>query len=292
MNRFRSWLAFLVLWAALGVQAPAASLAREEPATPQTSPAQTAPAEAPPAPPPRSSPSGVPSLPPPGDEEIRAEIERALSADTAIAGHSSLSVQCDEGIVALKGKADTLSVLRQAEHRAGAVRGVLDVVTTAGIATSGVPDSRILLDIQSSLAVPAFRGDAISVAVDEAHVRLSGTTVTYARKLLAERSASEVPGVASIQNNIRVVAAAEGDDAELQRRSRLLLHGGLTPVPGNYEVVVDNRRATLSGRVPLFTYRIQAERLVLSVGGIVEVINKLKVDPSLTLPGSTVEVTP
>ena len=228
----------------------------------------------------------------PEDEEIRAEIERTLAADVAIAGHSTLAVECDAGIVTLKGKAETLSVLRQAERRAGGVRGVLDVVTTAGISTSGVPDSRILLAIQSSLAAPAFRGDAISVAIEEAHVRLNGATATYARKLLAERSTSEIPGVVSIQNNIRVVAQAEGDDAELQRRSRLLLHGGLTPVPGDYEVVVDNRRATLSGRVPLYAHRIQAERLVLSVGGIVEVINKLKVDPTLTVPRSTVEVTP
>jgi osmotically-inducible protein OsmY len=275
MDRHGPWLAFLVLPAALSVPAPAISLAGEEPTIPRASAAQTAPAET-----------------PPGDEEIRAALERALSADAAIAGHSSLSVECDEGIVTLQGKAETLSVLRQAEHRAGTVRGVRDVVTTAGISTSGVPDSRILLDIQSSLRVPAYRGDAISVAVDEGHVRLSGTTVTYARKLLAERSASEIPGVASIQNNIRVVAQAEGDDAELQRRCRLLLHGGLTPVPGDYEVVVDNRRATLSGRVPLFTHRIQAERLVLSVGGIVEVVNKLKVDPALTVAPPTVEVTP
>jgi osmotically-inducible protein OsmY len=194
--------------------------------------------------------------------------------------------------VTLSGRAETLSVLFQAERRAGEIRGVLDVVILAGVSSSGISDSQILLEIQQALTAPAFRGDTIAVSVVGGSVHLSGTSVTYARKLLAERSASEVHGVVSVQNNLRVVAPAEGDDSELARRIQLLLTGGMTPVPGSFEVSVKNRRAVLRGKVPLYAHRMQAERLALSVGGVLSVENRLKVEPSQSIPGATIEVTP
>ncbi len=240
-----------------------------EPQT-QTAPAQPEPAAPPP-----------PPLPLPTDEEIQSQIEEALAQDAAIAGHGTFKVKCEEGIVTLSGKAESLSVINQAERRAGEVRGVLDLVVLAGITTAGLPDSQILLDIQRALDIPSFHGDRVAVDVAGGQVRLSGSTATYARKLLAERCASEVPGAVSIQNNLWVAAPREGDDAELARRIRLLLTGGLTPVPGEFEVTVKNREAVLRGRVPLYSHRIQAERLAYSVGGIISVQNRLKVDPLL-----------
>jgi osmotically-inducible protein OsmY len=219
-------------------------------------------------------------------------VEEALSRDAGIAGHGTFRVKCEEGIVTLSGSAETLSVLRQAERRAGDILGVLDVVIVCNISTAGAPDSQILLAIQRALDLPAFRGDNIAVAVIDGHVHLSGTTATYARKLLAERSASEVPGAVAVRNNLRVAAPPEGDDAALAWRIRLLLTGGLTPIPGRFDVTVKGREVVLRGEVPLYSHRIQAERLALSVGGIVAVENRLKVDPSLASPRIIPEGTP
>ena len=158
--------------------------------------------------------------------------------------------------------------------------------------TQGAPDSQILLEIQRALDIPAFRADAISVGVEAGRVRLTGTTATYARKLLADTGAAAVEGVVEITNNLRVVAPPEGDDTELARRIRLLLIGGLTPVPGAFEVTVKSGAAVLRGRVPLFAHRIQAERLALSVGGVSTVENRLKVDPTLSAPPGPTEPRP
>jgi osmotically-inducible protein OsmY len=236
--------------------------------------------------------SSRPARPIPSDGEIQARVEEALAHDAALGEHASFQVKCEEGVVTLSGKAETLSLLLQAERRAGDIRGVLDVILMAGISTAGRQDSQILLSIQTALDVPTFRGDRISVAVMEGRVHLNGTTATYARKLLSERSAAEVPGVVSVQNNLRVVAPSEGNDAELERRVRLLLTGGLTPVPGEFEVSVKDREVLLNGRVPLYSHRTQAERLALSVGGIRAVQNRLRVDPTLSPPESAREVTP
>jgi osmotically-inducible protein OsmY len=256
------------------------------------SPPQTQP-DAPAVPAPADSgPATVAPVPLPTDDEIQARVEESLTHDAAIADHGTFRVKCEEGIVTLGGKADTLSILMQAERIAGDVRGVLDVVVQVALPTSGIADSQILLEIQSSLRMPTFRGDHIAVAVMGGEVHLNGTTVTYSHKLLAERAAAEVPGVVSVQNNLRVVAPPEGDDTELVRRIHLLLTAGLTPVPGIFEVTVKKGEAILSGKVPLYSNRIQAERLAYSVGGIRTVENRLKVDPSLFLPPPTVEVTP
>jgi osmotically-inducible protein OsmY len=260
---------------------------RPEEGTPEAAPqTQTSPAE----PVPPASPgedAAAPALPPtplPTDGEIQARLEEALSRDAGIAGHGAFRVKSEEGIVTITGSAETLSVLKQAERRAGDIRGVLDVVILCKISTAGAPDSQILMDIQQALDLPAFRGDNIAVAVVGGQVHLNGTTATYARKLLAERGASEAPGAVSVQNNLRVTAPPEGDDAALAWRIRLLLTGGLTPIPGRFDVSVSRREAILRGEVPLYSHRIQAERLALSVGGILGVQNRLKVNPSLDLP--------
>jgi osmotically-inducible protein OsmY len=265
---------------------------QENPPPPtQTAPApETAPATEV-APPQEPAPPAA-AQPLPTDDEIKAQVEEALAHDAVIGDHATLRVSCEEGIVTIGGRADTLSVLLQAERRAGDVRGVLDVVAEAGISHAGIADSQILMDIEHAMDIPAFRGDNVAVSVTDGGVRLSGTTVTYARKLLAERCASEVAGVVSIQNNLRVIAPPEGDDAELARRIRLLLTSGMTPVPGKFEVTVVRRDALLRGKVPLYSHRVQAERLALSVGGIRTVENRLKVDPMLSIPRTTVEVTP
>jgi osmotically-inducible protein OsmY len=292
-----SGLAVLVLsWVAiLTAGSPALAEGGEAPSA-QT---QTAPAQSPTEPPAEAAPgeTGTRPTPPapeplPSDDEIRSLLEAALARDPVISEHGSLQVKCEEGIVTLSGRAETLSVLLQAERRAGEIRGVLDVVTVAGLATSGISDSQILLEIQRALDVPAFHGDSVAVAVTEGRVHLNGTSVTYARKLLAERSATEVQGVVSVQNNLRVVAPPEGNDAELARRIRLLLTGGMTPVPGSFEVTVRDRIALLHGKVPLYAHRIQAERLALSVGGVVSVENRLKVDPTLLIPGFKEQTSP
>ena len=225
-----------------------------------------------------------PAAPLPTDGEIQARVEEALSRDAGIAGHGAFRVKSEEGIVTITGSAETLSILKQAERRAGDIRGVLDVIILCKITTAGAPDSQILMDIQRALDLPAFRGDNIAVAVMDGQVHLNGTTATYARKLLAERSALEAPGALSVQNNLRVTAPPEGDDAALAWRIRLLLTGGLTPVPGRFDVTVSRREAILRGDVPLYSHRILAERLALSVGGILGIQNRLKVNPSLLLP--------
>jgi osmotically-inducible protein OsmY len=229
---------------------------------------------------------------PVSDAEIRGAIEAILRKDAQLSESTNLGVACAEGTVTLTGSADSLSAVRQAERRAGEVRGVLEVRTRVAIRTAGIPDAQILLEIERGLAIPSFRGDRISVAVRGGHVRLTGTTATYARKLLADRIAAEVPGAVEVVNDLRVAAPPEGDDAELARRIRLLLTAGLTPVPGTFGVEVREGRVTLSGTVSLLAHSVQAERLALSVGGVQSVENRITIDPGFARGESTIEVQP
>ena len=272
-----------ILLGVLVLSIPPATGAEEPPAKPEPQ-TQTAPA-VPGTPPPVDLQERRPTVSPPSDEEIRAAVEEALARAVSISEHAKLRVGCEEGILTLSGEAETLEVLHEARRLSGDTRGVLDVAVAAGISTRGAPDPQILLEIQQALDIPTFRGDSISVGVQGGQVTLNGTAATFAGKLLAESAASAVPGVVEIVNNLRVVAPREGDDTELERRIQRLLTGGLAPVPGAFTVTVQGGRAILKGKVPLFSHRIQAERLALSVGGISSVDNRLKVDPSFLLPG-------
>ena len=157
----------------------------------------------------------------------------------------------------------------------------------------GFPEPFLRRDSRFSRRWRSLRRDQLSREDirDLAHITDLGAMDTL-MQILAERSALEVPGVVAVRNNLRVTAPPEGDDGALAWRIRLLLTGGLTPIPGRFDVAVKNRDAVLDGEVPLYSHRIQAERLALSVGGILTVQNRLKVNPSLALPQTTPEGTP
>ncbi len=255
------------------------------PPAPEEAPTQTAPSPGP-TPPEAPAPAVQPptKLPIPADEEIVASVKETLEKDSDLTANADLTVRCEVGILTVGGKARTLAQLRQAERLAGSVRGVLDVVVTAAVTTRGVPDSQILMEAQQAFDIPSFAGDRIGVAVSEGRMRLDGIVTSYARKLLAEKTASGIEGVTLILNSLRVASVSEGNDEELAHRILLLLTGGLTPIPGEFDVTVKNGRALLKGHVPLYYLRQQAQRLAFSVGGVKEVDNRLTVDPSTPTP--------
>jgi osmotically-inducible protein OsmY len=278
-------LSILVLTLAFAHPPASAEEPESPPAAPPEAQTQTAPSPGP-TPPETAAPAIEPpaKLSIPTDEEIVASVKETLQRDSDLTANADLVVKCEVGILTLGGRARTLAQLRQAERLAGTVRGVLDVVVTAAVTTRGAPDSQILMEAQRAFDIPSFSGDRIGVAVSEGRIRLDGTVISYARKLLAEKTASEIEGVTLILNSLKVVTAPEGNDEELAHRILLLLTGGLTPIPGEFEVTVKGGRALLKGHVPLYYLRQQAQRLAFSVGGVKEVDNRLTVDPAAPAP--------
>ena len=216
------------------------------------------------------------------DDRIQAAAEAALGRPEVISGISGLRVQCDEGILTLKGIAETLFAIDRAVRLAGAVPGVVDVVVSATVPRQRVPDAEILAEMRKALQIQAFSFVNIQATVGYGRVVLSGSSGSYAQKLLAEREISKISGVLEIQNRITVKAETNVSEKGLARLVATRLISESSPVSGILKVAIRGKVAVLSGRVPLFLTRLEATEAALNIPGIQEVDNRLVVDPNLT----------
>jgi len=214
------------------------------------------------------------------DDRIEAAVEASLAgADTA--GISGLRVRCDEGILILGGTADTLFAIDQAVRLAGAVPGVVDVVVSATVPRRSIPDAEILASVQRALQTPSFSFVSIQTTVGYGRVKLSGSSGSYAQKILAQREISRISGVLEIQNRIIVKTETNVSQEGLARLAASRLTSA-SSVAGIIKVTIRGKVAVLSGRVPLFITRLEATEAALSIPGIQAVDNRLVVDPALT----------
>jgi osmotically-inducible protein OsmY len=231
----------------------------------------------------------LPSLAAPAsisDARIEQAVSAVLADSETVSGAAGLKVRCDEGILTLGGKADTLYALSQAVRRAGAVPGVVDVVVTATVPRLKIPDSQILADVQLALQTPSFSFMGIQASVGGGRVVLTGKCGSYAQKLLAEQEISKISGVVEMQNRIDVTSETNVSEEALSRLVLSRLSRGPTPVAGRFQVSVHGKLAILTGRVSLYLNRLEASEIALGVPGINEVDNRLVVDPSLSPPPS------
>lgn len=216
------------------------------------------------------------------DDRIKAAVEAALARAEIISGISGLRAQCEEGILTLKGIADTRFAIDQAVRLAGAVPGVVDVVVSATVPRQRVPDAVILAEVQRALQIPSFAFVSIQATVGYGRVMLSGSSGSYAQKILAEREISKISGVLEIQNRITVKSETNVSEKRLASLVAARLISESSPVSGVLKVAIRGKVAVLSGRVPLFLTRLEATEAALSIPGIHEVDNRLVVDPNLT----------
>jgi osmotically-inducible protein OsmY len=220
------------------------------------------------------------------DERIEAAVDAALTSSENAAAISGLKPRSDEGILTLGGTVETLYALDQAVRQAGTVPGVVDVVVTATVPRSKFPDSQILGEVQQALQTPSFSFVGFQASVGGGRVVLTGTSGSYAQKLLAEKEISKISGVVEIQNRIAVTSETNVSPEALSRLVLSKLTGGPAPVPGRFQVSVHGSEAILTGRVPLYINRLEASEISLAVPGIRDVDNRLVVDPGLLTPHS------
>ena len=124
--------------------------------------------------------------------------------------------------------------------------------------------------------------DVAEIAVechDDGDVVLRGSVVNLVQRAEAVRTARGVPGVRAVDDQLRTRpvgaehrTAAETEAAVLDA----LIRDDAVPAYG-IDVDVDGGTVTLCGAVDMASQREAAERLALSVPGVTEVHNRLKV---------------
>jgi len=121
----------------------------------------------------------------------------------------------------------------------------------------------------------------IGVVVDDGIVKLTGQVHTYSNKLAAQEAAHRIAGVLDVANEIDVVpdSSLMKSDEDIARAVRHVLEWDAIVPDERIKSTVSDGWVTLEGDVDLWRERLDAERAVMRLEGVVGVINKLTITP-------------
>ena len=209
-------------------------------------------------------------------------LERAIMqalADNPRVHPDEIVVQAHDGAVVLRGTVGSPVQRVEAARTARGVPGVdtLDDqlrVRLMGFEGSADADTEAAV-LDALIADPEVRADDIDVEVRDAAVTLRGVVALYAQRERAERITMAVPGVASVDNHLRVWLSVSADDVAEHVTNAL----GVDAVIGADQItvtVVDND-VTLTGTVPSPEHRATALAAAQRAPGVAHVHDALTV---------------
>ncbi|ASG24487.1 MULTISPECIES: BON domain-containing protein [Nitrospirillum] len=147
-------------------------------------------------------------------------------------------------------------------------------------------DKTLQLDVMAELAWdPHLDASHIGVAAEGAVVTLTGHVTSWAEKRAAVAAARRVRGVGAVANEIevRLPADRKWHDDEIAKRAVDILHWSCPQVAPRVKITVTAGVLTLEGTVEHFFDRMEAERNVHRLHGIVRVDNHLIVSSQASL---------
>ena len=120
--------------------------------------------------------------------------------------------------------------------------------------------------------------DAIGVAVKDGAVTLTGAVPAYAQKFGAARAAARVYGVKAVADELAVKPAGEPrDDSDIARAIAHILDNNTQVPEGAVHAQVRAGWVTLNGEVEWQYQRLEVERMVRNVRGVVGISNNIVV---------------
>ncbi|MTV15455.1 MULTISPECIES: BON domain-containing protein [Bradyrhizobium] len=134
---------------------------------------------------------------------------------------------------------------------------------------------------------PSFDGAHVGIAVEDGVVTLTGHVGSYSQKLAAVAAAQRVKGVRGIADEIEVRYPdnPKTDDQQIARRALDLLRWDSTVSQYEITALVSAGWVTLSGTVNWQFERRAAESCIRKLGGVVGVLNHIKLKQRTTSRG-------
>jgi len=211
------------------------------------------------------------------DSQITFWVKRALRDDPRV-GSADIDVSTDGGIVTLSGTAKDLASKQFAEAEAKKVQGVVGVINEVAVQPMARRDDDISRDVRRRIDHSVFIEPAkIKVTTVEGKVTLAGSVASWGELQEAGILASEVRGVKTVGNNLRLQNTSGRRDNNIGRdvlgalRRDVYLSG--LPIRAS----VDHGLVTLKGIVPTSQQRRVAERDAGNVVGVGWVSDSLDV---------------
>ena len=132
---------------------------------------------------------------------------------------------------------------------------------------------------------PQVEPGSVGVAVDDGVVTLTGTVVTYAQKLAAERAVQRVDGVRALANDLSVRTPRTRTDTDIAKAAAAALEANSLLPPGAIDVTVQNGKVTLNGKVTWSYQRAAATSSVEHITGVRDVINQIAIEQPKVFAG-------
>ncbi|MBE0446659.1 MAG: BON domain-containing protein [Actinobacteria bacterium] len=142
------------------------------------------------------------------DEEITEDVRKNLELDAWV-DDTRVSVETIDGVVFLRGTANSRVEKQEAENDARWVAGVIDVVNHLVVKPEmKIADAEVARDVRAAL-LKNTRLDLTEVNVDvtDGVVTLTGEVPNFTQKRIAEYVAFSVPGVVDVVNELYVHGA-------------------------------------------------------------------------------------
>ncbi|MFP4062601.1 MAG: BON domain-containing protein [Halochromatium sp.] len=215
------------------------------------------------------------------DEDIKTDIVDELYWDTRIDA-SKVAVTVDDGVVTLSGEVPTYWDRSTARMAAWAIADVIDVfddMTVSYVAPPPLPsDSEIRTRAIDMLTWdPAIDESDITVSVIGGVITLEGTVNAHWKRSFVENKMGGIRGVISVENKLAVVPTKTIRDELIAENVVAALDRDIQVDARDVEVEVDDGIVKLSGNVPRWAARLAAGDDASRTGGVINVVNELKV---------------
>ncbi|MHB1699414.1 MAG: BON domain-containing protein [Acidobacteriaceae bacterium] len=129
---------------------------------------------------------------------------------------------------------------------------------------------------------PAVTSKDISVKVKDGVVSLNGFANSFPEKMAAERAAKSVYGVTAIANDITVKPTTAHADPEIARDVQHAFKTHVLVPDDRITVTVRDGYVTLEGAVEWNYQRTSAEHAALTVAGVRNVANNIRIKPHVS----------